>query len=103
MIVDRGMVKWLPFKSLPEQEQFLSEHRRQRERQPRPELAEDRCEELDRILSSLQELDRIAVSVYRDGEIVEVHAAFLGIENGRILTSVGALSPKDVIDLRLES
>lgn len=103
MIIDRGMVKWLPFKSLPEQEQFLGAHRRERERQPRPELAVDRLEELDRILASLQEEDRIAVSLYADGHIDEAHVIFLGVSNGRILTSAGALSPKDILDLKVES
>lgn len=99
MIKDRGMIKWLPFKSLPEQEEFLSRHREERNRVECPVLSSDQLEAMDDVLSSLSPGDRIDLTVFSDGRIESIGTVFRGIRNGCIATDDGSFSPSEIIGI----
>lgn len=66
-IRDRGMVKWAPYKSLPEQEDYLEMMEKEKNKTDAPILSEEELEELDRTLSSLKKGDRIVLDYYQNG------------------------------------
>ena len=100
MIYDRGMVKWMPYKSLPEQEDFLRAHKEVREKETRPQMSEDQLEEMDETLKSLNSGDRITIVAFWNGHRDSYETVFSGISNGLIETADGAFSPSDILSLK---
>ena len=47
---DRGMMKWMPYKSLTEQSVVLSRLLYEKRKTPRPQISSDRAEEINEIL-----------------------------------------------------
>ena len=47
---DRGMKKWAPYKSLPEQEKYLKKLKEEQEKPVRPVMSSDEMEEINEIL-----------------------------------------------------
>lgn len=76
---DRGMMKWMPYKSLPEQDDWLFAMETAKARRPMPVLSEDEREELDRFFLTLLDGDRIVVTVYANGFQDEMEGDFHGI------------------------
>lgn len=103
MILDRGMIKWLPFRSLPEQEEVLKRHGKERENVDRPILSSDQLEYLDRLVKVLVKGTPIRVTIFKDGFTETIDTLFQKISYGTISTSHGLLSPADVIDIEVLS
>ena len=47
---ERGMKKWAPYKSLPEQEKYLRKLKEDQEKVSRPVMSSDEAEEINEIL-----------------------------------------------------
>lgn len=66
----RGMIKWMPFATMPEQFQNIQEQIEQQNKIERPELSDDRLEELNRTLQEAIHSTRLVlVEFYHDGYI----------------------------------
>lgn len=73
----RGMMKWLPFKSLKGQYDILDKAKREKKKVERPELSSDGIEDIDRILHQLTSGDKTRVTFYHNGEILSREEIFL--------------------------
>ncbi|HEK9103341.1 TPA: YolD-like family protein [Bacillus pseudomycoides] len=77
----RGMVKWQPFKSIPEQYEEINRILEEQYKVPKPFLTEDTKERIERALNeSLQENSEVLVSYYRDGYIHDEYITVLDID-----------------------
>ena len=65
---ERGMKKWLPYKSLTSQADFLQAMRKERAYQDKPQIAQDKAEEINALLSSYQGQE-VTVTFYLNGQI----------------------------------
>lgn len=64
----RGMIKWAPFATMPEQFETVERLVDDQTKISRPELSDDRLEEMDRILKKAHaDKRRIKVEYYYDG------------------------------------
>lgn len=66
---DRGMVKWAPYKSLPEQEDYLEKMEEEKNKVDKPLLSDDELIELDTKLSTYNRGDPISIEYYDYGFI----------------------------------
>lgn len=73
----RGMMKWLPFKSLKGQYDLLAKARKEREKKEKPELSQDNAEDIDYMLRMLRKGDRTKVTFYYNGEILSREDVFV--------------------------
>lgn len=69
---DRGMVKWAPYKSLPEQEEFLTELDKNEKKVNKPTLMDDKLNELDDILSKIDSKKEVSIIYYEEGIIKKI-------------------------------
>ncbi|PGA32086.1 YolD-like family protein [Bacillus wiedmannii] len=77
----RGMVKWQPFVSMPEQYEVIREMISDLNKVPKPIVSEDMKEQLQiGLVQSLQNKEEILISYYRDGMIHEMYINVLHIE-----------------------
>ncbi|MED1093999.1 YolD-like family protein [Bacillus paramycoides] len=77
----RGMVKWRPFASLPEQFEGIREILNDLNKIPKPIVSEDMKEQLQHgIIQSLQNKEEILISYYRDGMLHDMYINVLHIE-----------------------
>jgi hypothetical protein len=77
----RGMVKWQPFASLPEQFEGIREILNDLNKVPKPIVTEDMKEQLQHgLIQSLQNKEEILISFYRDGTIQDMYINVLHIE-----------------------
>ena len=67
---DRGMKKWMAYRSLPEQERYLAELRKRRMYVDKPLMSESRAEVIDQTLREYAG-DPITVRFYCNGLIRE--------------------------------
>lgn len=64
----RGMIKWAPFATMPEQFETVDRLIDDQTKTARPELSDDRLEEMDRVLKKAQaDKRRIKIEYYYDG------------------------------------
>ncbi|SFK89933.1 YolD-like family protein [Salinicoccus halodurans] len=64
----RGMIKWAPFATMPEQFETVDRLIDDQTKITRPELSDDRLEEMDRVLTKAHaDKRRIKVEYYYDG------------------------------------
>lgn len=77
---DRGMVKWAPYKSLPEQENYLAEMEYEREKVDMPILSEEELQELDVFFVHLKRGDSLTIEYYSDGYLLKARASFYSID-----------------------
>lgn len=64
----RGMIKWAPFATMPEQFETVDRLIDDQTKNARPELSDDRLEEMDRVLKKAQaDKRRIKIEYYYDG------------------------------------
>lgn len=80
-IKGRGMVKWRPFCSLPEQFAGIREIMGELNKVPKPIVTEDMQEQLQiGLVQSLQTKEEILISYYRDGMVHDMYINALHIE-----------------------
>ena len=64
----RGMIKWAPFATMPEQFENVRKMQEDQVKISRPELSDDRLEEIDRTLKNALVLKRqVRIEYYYDG------------------------------------
>ena len=71
MSEDRGMMKWMPYRSLNEQEKFLSAMRREKAKRQKPLLSEEEAEEINRLLCEYHGQE-IVLTYWEDGFLFEL-------------------------------
>lgn len=77
----RGMVKWQPFASMPEQFAGIREILGDLNKIPKPIVSEDMQEQLQiGLVQSLQTKEEILISYYRDGMVHDMYINVLHIE-----------------------
>lgn len=69
---DRGMKKWMPYKSLEDQADFLAQMQYEKHKVPRPILLEEEIYKINAILSSNHQ-NPVILQYYDDGYIREIH------------------------------
>ena len=84
---DRGMKKYLPYKSLVEQEDFLKNVQREKRKIEKPILMEDEEEKINRVLTHIKKGDHIIVKYFENGEInlIEGKIIMLDVINRKII------------------
>lgn len=99
---DRGIKKWNPFKALEGQYQQLDDLLNKSKVIPRKVLSEDKCIEINNILSSLEYGDKILVSVYDiySYKNVECEVLKIDIVNKLLITDEGTFPFGDIGDLQ---
>lgn len=73
----RGMKKWLPFKSLTGQYEYIDKMKKERSKKEKPELSLDQIDDLNNALINFKKGDSTLVSYFDDGEIIKKKAVFL--------------------------
>ena len=68
---ERGMKKWAPYKSLPEQEKYLKKLKEDQEKPVRPEISSDEMEEINEILVNYAG-EEILITYWRNEKINRV-------------------------------
>lgn len=77
----RGMVKWQPFASMPEQYEVIREIISDLNKVPKPIVTDDMKEQLQiGLIQSLQNKEEIHISYYRDGMVQDMYINVLHIE-----------------------
>lgn len=84
---DRGMAKWAPYKSLPEQEDYLEKMEEEKNKVDKPLLSDDELIELDTKLSTYNRGDPISIEYYDYGfiKIVDDYLDYIDTINKRIV------------------
>lgn len=84
---DRGMAKWAPYKSLPEQEDYLEKMEEEKNKVDKPLLSDDELIELDTKLSTYNRGDPILIEYYDYGFIktVDDYLDYIDTINKRIV------------------
>jgi len=93
----RGMIKWAPFATMPEQFETVERLVGDQTKISRPELSDDRLEEMDRILKrARQDKRRIKVEYYYDGRRFYITIDIITIDRwSMMLIGQRADSPAD--------
>ncbi|MFJ8521381.1 YolD-like family protein [Bacillus cereus] len=77
----RGMIKWQPFASLPEQFAGIKEIMCELNKVPKPMLTQDTRERIERaLINSAQKQEDILISFYRDGFISNMYITVIRID-----------------------
>lgn len=77
----RGMVKWNPFASIPEQYEEIHRMFEEQYKVPKPFLTQDTMERIERaLMQSFHEEEEIHISYYRDGMVQDMYINVLHIE-----------------------
>ena len=66
MSEDRGIVKWMPYKSLVEQSTILAKMLYEKHKSPRPQISCDRAEEINEILVHYNK-EEVRAKYWEDG------------------------------------
>lgn len=103
---DRGMKKYAPFKSLKGQDQAVEEIVKRKQKLSKPELAEDRQEEIYLTLSLLRKGDRVKVAYFNAGSIEETDGEILRLEPNTIKLSQDlqqlCIAVADILNIKIE-
>lgn len=67
---DRGMKKWLAYKSLSEQERYLENMEKEKTKIAKPQISSSKAEEINEILANYHG-ENVAIRFFRDGSLVE--------------------------------
>ncbi|MCI1734441.1 MAG: YolD-like family protein [Bacilli bacterium] len=97
------MAKWLPFKSLKGQYEVVAKMKKEREKQPKPELCEDEAEALNETLLSLRPGDLVQVTFYGEERVKTQAMIFrrLDSETQRIFFRETSLALTDLLGLQI--
>ncbi len=80
----RGMVKWQPFASLPEQAEYINKLIHEMNKVDRPILSEDQLNELNEILfRCFENKEVVSLNYYHDGYIYLVEGKIIKIDGIR--------------------
>jgi hypothetical protein len=92
---DRGMMKWLPYKSLDQQSDYLAKMAYERGKQPKPEFSKERAESINDVLIRYAG-EKVVLTYYHDGylykeegvlQCVDTIYKFVIINDNKILFS----------------
>ena len=97
---DRGMMKWVPYKSLVEQDQELTKWRINKEKIEKPIIMEDKAAELNDFLVSYHDQVIIA-SYFQSGFIVKVKGQIkkIDLNDQSLLVDTTKIKLVDLLDL----
>ena len=76
---DRGMKKWAPYKSLPEQEKYLKKLKEEQEKPVRPVMSSDEMEEINEILVNYAG-EEVVITYWRNEKINTVSTVLVKID-----------------------
>ncbi|MBO1578177.1 YolD-like family protein [Bacillus sp. XF8] len=77
----RGMVKWQPFASMPEQFAGIREIIKEKTKVPRPIVTQDAQERIEnRLLTSLLTDEEILITYYEDGYVLTSYMTVIDID-----------------------
>ena len=98
---DRGMVKWAPYKSLIEQEDFMGNMKKKRKRIEKPFNLEEKCEEINTLLCTYHG-QKVEISYYNDGYIEKISGTIEMIDTTYkfLLVNGDKLYLRNVIDIQ---
>lgn len=98
---DRGMVKWAPYKSLIEQEDFMGNMKKKRQRIEKPLNLEEKSEEIDMLLRQYHG-QKVVVSYYEDGFIEKISGTIDLIDTTYkfVLVNGDRLYLRNIIDIK---
>lgn len=68
---NRGMMKWAPYKSLVEQDEFLQQMNYKKHKKQRPILSEDEQEKINYCLANYKG-EKLVIVYYEDGYVCEI-------------------------------
>ncbi|MCQ2742954.1 MAG: YolD-like family protein [Bacilli bacterium] len=97
---DRGMAKWMPYKSLVDQTSSLARMRYKKNKIEKPRISNDKAEEMDEILRDYSG-ETVKAKYWEDGYIYEIEGPILKIDVfERVLRFIGKNVPlKNLVDL----
>lgn len=83
---ERGMKKWAPYKSLPEQEKYLNKLKEEQEKVTRPIMSSDEAEEINEILVNYCG-EEIIITYWRNEKINTISSIFkkIDVDNKKIV------------------
>ena len=83
---ERGMKKWAPYKSLPEQEKYLRKLKEDQEKVSRPVMSSDEAEEINEILVYYAG-EEILITYWRNEKINTISSIFkkIDVDNKKIV------------------
>lgn len=103
----RGMVKWAPFATIPEQHERLNQFKQDQNKIEKPILSDDQLNELnDTLILKMFHEPNIEVSYFEDGYIqsiegyihkVDVHTKLLHLYEG---TGLSKINLKDIVEIK---
>lgn len=77
----RGMIKWAPFATMPEQFENVRKLQEDQVKIKRPELADDRLDEIDRTLKNALAFKRqVQIEYYYDGRRFSVRLKIISVD-----------------------
>ncbi|MEG0978133.1 MAG: YolD-like family protein [Bacilli bacterium] len=99
---DRGMKKWVAYKSLVEQDQFLQAHKYNKERIEHPVLLDDQIEKINRILTDNIE-NLLNITYFKNGYLYKEEGKIKKIDmNSHVIyINENAINLKDLIDIEI--
>ncbi len=77
--LERGMVKWAPYKSLVEQATYLAKMRNEKNKVDKPRISSDQADDINRILTEYSG-ERVYAKYWKNGYIYEVYGQIDKIE-----------------------
>ena len=85
---ERGMKKWAPYKSLPEQEKYLKKLKEEQEKPVRPIMSSDEMEEINDILVNYA-CEELIITYWRNEKINSVSTTIkkIDVDNKKIVLS----------------
>lgn len=101
---DRGMMKWLPYKSLNEQGDFLSKMLKDKAKKPKPLISNDLAEDINRALLAYKG-GPSELTYYEEGEIKKDDSGLRRVDllYKRVYLNDGlVIDLTDVLDFRIE-
>ena len=83
---ERGMKKWAPYKSLPEQEKYLKKLKENQEKPVRPVMSSDEAEEINEILVNYAG-EELLITYWRNEKINRVSTIIkkIDVDNKKIV------------------
>lgn len=96
----RGMIKWAPYKSLTEQEDFLRNMMREKNKVPRPHISKEKAEYINQFLLNYVG-DVIRVEFFDDGFLyyIEDKIEFISSKEKYIEIQEKSINFKDIINI----
>jgi hypothetical protein len=76
---DRGMMKWLPYKSLDQQSDYLAKMAYERGKQGRPQLSDERAAEINEILVHYAG-EKVSLTYYHEGYLYKEEGILLVVD-----------------------